>query len=168
MPAAARASATAMRSGAVWASASWPRNDQSRLPAVSAAQRQDIGALVHQLGVVGTGLVPLEHGEFGLVEIPQLAVPVAAGERKDFRLAGGQEFFAGKLGRRVQIKRGAGSWYCIERGLERVQMGFVARGDLQSRCFDLDVTLVFEIFADRPFELPTEDEACAPVTVALR
>ena len=106
--------------------------------------RQQRRAVFHQPLVRLAGAVPLEQGEFGMVQRAALAIAKHAGEGEDPRLACRQQPLAGELRRRVQVERRALSGRRRKLGRKGVQMGLVAGRDLQGRGLDLDEALVAE------------------------
>ncbi len=101
-------------------------------------------------GVVGrVGAVPFQHGEFGQMQRTALAVAKHPRELKNLRLASGQQFLAGEFRRGAQIARRAGAVGAGKFGARRMQMGLIARRDLQNGCLDLDKPLLVKPGADR-------------------
>ena len=68
-------------------------------------ERQDCRAVLHQALVGLVGAIPLQHGEFRMVQRAALAVAEDAGEFEDPRLARRQQLLAGEFRRGAQIER---------------------------------------------------------------
>jgi len=95
-------------------------------------------AVLHQDLVRLLCPVPLEHGEFGMVQDAALAVAKRAGELDDAAFAGRQQFFAGEFRRGSQIESRACAGWRHQIGREGMEMGLVPRRRHQRRGLDLD------------------------------
>ena len=96
------------------------------------------GAVGHQRLVGFVGAIPFQQRELGMMYRAALAVAEHAGEGDDLRLAGRQQLLAGEFGRGVQMHARAPAVRRRELGGEGVQVGFIARRDLQDRHLDFD------------------------------
>ena len=92
--------------------------------------------------------VPFEHGELGMMQRASFAIAEHARKRKEPRLAGRQQLLGGELRRGPQVERRVGPIQPDGLGGEGMQVGLVARRDLQGRRFDLEEIPVYEPGAD--------------------
>ena len=97
-------------------------------------QRKQRRAVLHQALVGLAGAVPFEHGEFGMVQRPALAVAIDRAEAEDPSFAGCKQLLAGEFRRGVQVERRARGVRQDRLGGEGRQMRLVARRDLEGRC----------------------------------
>ena len=117
-------------------------------------------AIRHQHGVILFRAIPFQHDEFAGVANARFAIAKDAGEVEDPALAPGEQFLQREFRRRMEIERGLSF---IERDriyCEGVEMGLVARRNLQ-RCR-------FEMAAQRRLDGVARQQAGAPVPVAGR
>ena len=99
---------------------------------------QNRRAVGHQRPVGLAGAIPFDQREFRMMQRAALPVAKHLGEFDDAALPGGQEFLAGEFRRGAQIKSRRRAVRRHERGGEGMQMGLVARGNLQGAGLDLD------------------------------
>ena len=78
-------------------------------------------AIRHQRAIVGTGAIPFQHGEFGVVGGAALAIAEGMGELEDFRHSRRQQLLHGKFGRGVEEERPHAVGF-LEAGGEGTQM----------------------------------------------
>ena len=144
-----KAWATVMRSAGTKGSALRPRNFSAVVSAALAAVREESEAIVHHRLIGLLGAVPFDHDEFGGVQRALLAVPKDAGEIDDPPLAGGEQLLHGEFRRGVEVALEPGAAGRHQLGGEGVEMGLVARRDLQRRGLDLEEAVRVEIAAER-------------------
>ena len=106
-------------------------------------------AVVHQQFVASMRPIPLDHRELGMVQRPALPIAEDAGELDDAALAGRQQLLAGEFRRGPQVALVARAGL-LQLGPEAVEMGLVARRNLQHRGLDLDELGRGEEFAQIP------------------
>ena len=104
-------------------------------------QRQDGRTVAHQRVIRLARAIPLDHGEFRMVQRAPLAVAEHFGEFDDPALARRQELLAGKFWRGAQIEPARSAVRGHERRRESMQMGLITRRDLQRPGLDLDEVL---------------------------
>ena len=78
------------------------------------------------------------------MQVAALAVAEHPGELENPLLAGRQQLLAGEFGRGPQVSAGPAAIGPDDLGPGGVQMGLVARGDLEDGGFDLDKALLGE------------------------
>ena len=129
------------------------RSAPKRKPANSGRLRRmrdhDDGVGHHSV-IARVGAVPFQHREFGQMQIAALAVAEHARELEYLGFSGGEQFFGGELRRRPQIARRARAVAAGQFGARRMQMGLVARRDLQDAGLDLGKALLVEPGPHRP------------------
>ena len=101
-------------------------------------------AVGHDGVIAGVGAIPFQHGEFGQMQIAALAVAEHPRELEYLGLAGGEQFLGRELRRGPQIARRARAVAAGQFGTGRVQMGLIARRDLEDAGLDLDKSLLVE------------------------
>jgi len=101
-------------------------------------------AIGHDGVIGGVCPVPFEHGEFGQMQVAALAVPEHPGELEKPGLSGRQQLLAGEFRRSPQISAHTAAVGSHDLGPGGMQMGFVARRDLENGGFDLDEALLGE------------------------
>ena len=89
-------------------------------------EHQEIGAILHQHGVILTHPIPFQHCELGMMQRPPLAIAPDMREGGDAGLARGQQLLHGEFGRGMQIHRPRHPVIADHRGGKTVQMGLVA------------------------------------------
>jgi len=72
------------------------------------------------------GAVPFQHGEFGKMQIAALAVAKHPRKLEDLRLAGSEQFLAGKFRRGSEIPCRARPIGTMKFSARRMQMGLIA------------------------------------------
>ncbi len=115
-------------------------------------ERDKCGAIIHQPVEWSADPVPFEHGEFRRVQRRALTVAENMRQRKDLRLACGDELLHREFGRRMQIGVDRRPVRPDERRAKTVEMGLVARRGLKRSRIDFH-----EIFGLEPAAHETED-----------
>ena len=130
-------------------------------------QGQQMGAVLHQRLVGRVRPVPFQQGEFRMVQRPALAVAPHPGQIEDLRLAGRQQLLGRELRRGVQVQDRATP--IRPNGLCRkgMQMGLIARRDLQGGRLHLGEALVLEPAAHGPGDLPAGGQEGTAVAVGV-
>ena len=104
-------------------------------------KRQNGRTIAHQSVIRLARAIPLDHGEFRVVQRTPLAVAEDLGEFDDPPLARRQQLLAGKFRRGAQIEPPRSAVRGHQRRRESMQMGLVARRDLQRPGLGLDEVL---------------------------
>ena len=107
-------------------------------------QCNKLGAVAHQALIGFSDPVPFEHGEFGMMQRPALAVSIDRAQAEDALLAGSKQLLAGEFRRGVEVELTARPVGTDRLGGKSRQMSFVAGRDLQGSGFDLDEIAVGE------------------------
>ena len=89
-------------------------------------------AIVDQDVVRFAGPIPFEHGEFGMVQHPALAVAEHFGEGENAAFSGRQEFLAGKFRRCLQVEPAPATARILELGRKSADVRLVAGRDLEN------------------------------------
>ncbi len=101
-------------------------------------EHQKIGAIGHQLVIGLAGAIPFQHGEFGMVQRPALAIAPDMREGAEPLFSGGQQLLGGKFRRGVEIEGERPSVDGERLRCEGMQMRLVAGRDLKRRRLHLN------------------------------
>ncbi len=130
-------------------------------------ERNERGAIIHQPVERSADPVPFEHGEFRRVQRRALAIAENVRQRKDLRLACGDELLHREFRRRMQTGLDRRPVRPDERRAKTMKMGLVARRGLKRSRIDFHETLGLEPAAHETEDLRPRQKRGAASGVAV-
>ena len=130
-------------------------------------KRKEPGAVVHQTAEWSPDPIPFDHRKFWRVERSPLAIAKDVRHGKNLRLAGGKQLLHREFRRRVQPGLARRAMWFDERRLKPVQMGLVARGNLEGGGVDFDEAVRVEPPPHETRNARSRQQSAAPFPVAI-